>query len=60
MIYGRPVDYQRMATELLIPVALLKDIIEAYAGGDAPKPQVSAADDASVTPGNIVQFPKRG
>jgi Zn-dependent peptidase ImmA (M78 family) len=59
MIYGRPLDYQQMAADLLVPVALLKEIIEAYAGVDEPKPQVSATDDTSGKQDNIVQFPKR-
>lgn len=56
MLYGRAIDYQRLSADMRLPVPLLKEILEAYAGEEET---VEQSEQDSTGPNNLVPFAQR-
>ena len=56
IVFGRRLDYTRMAAEVRYPETFLRELFEAHAGRDRPRP---APEDRQPNRGGLLTFPKK-
>ena len=56
LVFGRRLDYSKIAAEVRYPEGFLRKLFEAHAGMDRPRP---ASEDKQVNRGGLLSFPKK-
>lgn len=56
LVFGRRLDYGKIAAQVRYPEAFLRELFEAHAGRDPPHP---ASEDEQVNRGGVLNFPKK-
>ena len=56
LVFGRRLDYGKIAAEVRYPEGFLRKLFEAHAGMNRPRP---ASEDKQVNRGGLLSFPKK-